>query len=240
MPSSAELLYEQLAPALDDGGRRQLRIECCTSVAEALDRCGRMLWGASWVLRNKRGEALAIVTEVAGELALSACTLYSNRAWYAGGALVRSLIETEYLLYLFAHEDHAAEKWLTSSPEQIRKLFSPAQIRRRCTDQFRDSEYWAHCDIGGHPSPMSRQLLRDHSFAHWSHNWLWLDLAQHLSRVWPSFLQSVLRLGVANYLEEIYLKEEVVSRADEAIMAWRSGEAPELLKLSIPTPEGAA
>lgn len=64
------------------------------------------------------------------------------------------------------------------------------------------------------------------------HDWLWLDLAQHHSRLWPSFRQCALRLGVADYLEE-----SVISRAERALLAWKSGEVPELLKLSIPTPE---
>jgi hypothetical protein len=139
---------------------------------------------------------------------------------------VPQLIEAEYLLWLFSHDYATAEEWLKSSPDAMRKFFTPASIRKRSSGQFRDAEYWSHCELGGHPNPKARVLLRDHSSPFGSHEWPWVDLAQHLARLWSSFRQCALRLGVADYFDAA-----VLTRADEAIAAWRAQEAPELLEI---------
>jgi len=118
------------------------------------------------------------------ELATGAVELFTQELWYAGTALVRQLIEVEYLTCLFSTDQTRAAAWLASTPEETRKRFRPADMRKESAGRFRDSEYQVHCDQGGHPSPRGRMHLKNHSNPLGTHQGSWVDLAQHLERLW--------------------------------------------------------
>src|SRR5579884_34609 len=101
--------------------------------------------------------ALAAVVEMASELAVGATALRQDDRRFAAAALTRQLIETEYLLKSFAIDFSTAAKWFSSSPEEIRRLFAPKTMRT--IGGFSNTEYWHHCDMGGHPAPQGRALL---------------------------------------------------------------------------------
>lgn len=129
------------------------------------------------------------VVEMAAELSAGSVTLLDAGLRYAAAALVRQLIEAEYLLRAFVDDIARAAEWYEASPSQIRRSFMPKTMRP--LGGFSDQEYWTHCDHSGHPSPHGRHLLR---FG--SHEALaddkrliassWADLAQHLRRVWAA------------------------------------------------------
>lgn len=228
-----EQLRDSLVAALQDPLAHEQRIDTCSAVASALSASGRTLWVGAYLLKAKPAEGVAVLTEMAGELAEGAVSLFSRQLWYAGGSLVRQLIEAEYLFWLFAHEDAAAEDWVNSTPEMIRRSFRPALLRKRSAGAFRESEYWTHCDLGGHPNPKGRLLLREHSSSIGSHDWLWVDLVQHLHRLWPYFRQCLLRHDLAAYVDV-----GVLSGAEASLEAWSRIEAESVRHLEIPRGEG--
>jgi hypothetical protein len=129
---------------------------------------------------------------MAAELGEGAAHLYEAGLWYAGAALVRQLIECGYLLTLMSENRDEATNWMTSSHEDIVKRFMPRHMRERAVRNFRATEYEKHCDLGGHPNPAGRILLRRH--AEWqriSPRGHWVDLAQHLVETWESFVASL-------------------------------------------------
>ena len=127
------------------------------------------------------------VVEMASELAAGAVAMLDADRRYAAAALVRQLIEAEYLLRAFVDDLDRAAEWYRSTPAEIRKAFMPKTMRPQ--GGFSDHEYWTHSDQGGHPSPQGRHLLRfgvhgpleGDAFITAS---MWGDLAQHLRRVW--------------------------------------------------------
>jgi hypothetical protein len=127
------------------------------------------------------------VVEMAAELAAGAVSMLDAQRRYAAAALVRQLIEAEYLLRAFVDDIHRAAEWYQSTPAEIRASFMPKTMRP--LGGFSDHEYWTHCDQGGHPSPQGCHLLRfgihvplqDVNLMTAS---MWGDLAQHLQRVW--------------------------------------------------------
>jgi hypothetical protein len=101
---------------------------------------------------------------------------------------VRQPIECGYLLTLMSESREEAASWMRSRHDEIVRRFMPRHLRERAVRNFRPKEYEKHCDLGGHPNPAGRVLLRanaDHQLV--STLCHWLDLAQHLSDAWRSF-----------------------------------------------------
>lgn len=185
---------------------RELRREFVTTSAEALAGtagwagCDSFLGGGDITFasepdderagaadRHHAFRAVAALIEMAGELATGAVQLLEREQRYASAALIRQLIEAEYLLTAFEADFTRAAEWARSTPDEIRRSFSPKSMR--AVGGFSDSEYWRHCDLGGHPSPSSRVLLRFNLAVHPDEDEfltaaMWGDLAQHLRRIW--------------------------------------------------------
>jgi len=61
-------------------------------------------------------------------------------------------------------------------------------MRKRSHARFRTEEYASHCERGGHPREAGAFLLPGHNDSRQlaEGRWQWLDLAQHLERLWSS------------------------------------------------------
>jgi len=138
---------------------------------------------------------------MASELVTGAVALLDNGQRFAASALIRQLLETEYLLKAFLLDFADAARWAASSPGDIRKSFAPRTMR--AVGGFSNREYRQHCDMGGHPAPSGRALLRfnlaippnEDDFMTAS---VWGDLAQHLRRLWVT-TDELLRREHARY-----------------------------------------
>lgn len=192
------------------------------TVAEELDGRAAQVWAFGMAEGPRR--AVAIVAQMAGELATGAAQLYDAERWYAGAALVRQLIETEYLLFLFATDAAEPERWLNATPKEAKTMFQPAEMRRRSAGRFLDSEYSTHCEIGGHPRLRGHILLREHLLPFWEReemfnpNVQWVDLAQHLDRLWNHYVAAVTLHSPSNVYPEVF------ERIAKAIEEWRRAD----------------
>jgi len=74
--------------------------------------------------------AVSLLLGIAGEVAAAAGRLLSEGEHYAGPALVRQIVEIEYLTWTFKEGHRSASKWLRSSHEERRKVFLPSQLRK--------------------------------------------------------------------------------------------------------------
>lgn len=183
---------------LPDPSARIAREQFCVGVTRLMDSAGRALWAFGLATDDPKREALALVAQMAASLSQGAALLYSSENWYAGAGLVRQLVETEYLMFLFSTDAEAAARWRASTSEERRTLFTPAKMRKLSNGVFRDSEYWAHCDRGGHPTPLGQGLLSEHRPELGTNQWLWIDLAQHLERFWGYFDVAIETLNLEN------------------------------------------
>jgi hypothetical protein len=148
-----------------------------------------------------------------GELAVGAAGLYNANRWYAGAALVRQLIEVEYLLFLFATDDDEPQRWLDASDADAKKTFSPAQMRERPAGRFLVDEYQTHCKMGGHPRVSGHPLLKEHIVPIsasppklFDPSLQWVDLAQHLERLSTHYMAAVARHSPTNVYPERFAK----------------------------------
>jgi len=179
-----DISAQDLSRWLADPATHAARQGVCRSITAALMNVGASLYVGGWLVRDPAMEGLGVVTEMGAELASGVVELFTQELWYAGTALVRQLIEVEYLIWHFSTDRTRAATWLASTPEEIRTQFSPGSMRKESAGRFRDKEYWVHCDQGGHPNPRGRPLLKNHSNPLGTRQGSWVDLAQHLERLW--------------------------------------------------------
>jgi hypothetical protein len=181
------------------------------AVATELDGLAAQVWAFGMAEGARR--AVAIVAQMGAELALGAAQLYKAKRWYAGAALVRQLIEVEYLLFLFATDDNEPESWLNASDAEAKKTFSPYQMRERSAGRFKVGEYQTHCKIGGHPRATGEFLLREHikpistsPAKLFDPAIQWVDLAQHLERLSFHYMAAVVKHSPTNVYPDRFAK----------------------------------
>lgn len=105
--------------------------------------------------------AVSMLLRISSELVFGSHALISVGKVYAGSALIRQLVEVEYLAWAFETNHSDASKWLRSTRDERRAMFSPDKIRRSSDGRFRSEDYGYHCELGGHPVPTSWRLLNE-------------------------------------------------------------------------------
>lgn len=230
---SEGLTAEALLHALTDATIHNRRREFSRICASCLQAAGDVLW-AFGLAEEPQRRAVGVVLQISGRLAHGAIDMLKSENWYAAGALVRQLIETEYLLFRFSADRAEAERWLAATPAEIRNVFSPGAMRKRSGQHFRVEEYAVHCELGGHPNPRAGFLLPEHALVpdhlpFGSVNWLWVDLGQHLARI--GFLMGEL---VQSSFSDVGIAHQSVREVQAAIDQWKSYDVWSAVQFSIP------
>ncbi len=131
--------------------------------------------------------AVGLLLQMAGELAFAAGRLLSNREHYAGAALLRQVVEIEYLTWGFKEKRRTATEWLESTHEERMNVFSPAQLRQTSKGRFLGKDYRDHCEQGGHPVPRGGILLGGKNVP--AAQLLLADLVVHCWRTWDQVVR---------------------------------------------------
>lgn len=134
---------------------------------------------------------VGVLAQIAGELLRAAAPLLCGDNPYAGAALLRQIVEVEYLTWAFANEKRDAAEWLNSTHRERMQFFTPRDLRDSSEGRFLSSDYQHHCEQGGHPVPRAIPLLgkSDTSVA----QMLMLDLLLHTWRSTDNLVQWGLR-----------------------------------------------
>ena len=210
---------EALKAAVIEAGESEQGVACrtalCESLATAFKRAGEGLWVGGSIIGPERVEgrspfgfgedsvvALGTVVQIAGELTAGVVTLLQQNNRYGAAALLRQLVEVEYLTWAFAEEDDDAMNWIRSTREDRMKLWQPRHIQKRAGGRFRGRDYELHCEQGGHPTPAGIHLLPTH---HGSRPdfFTWNDLATHGLSAWDYMLSAVDRKGYSTPLRAL-------------------------------------
>lgn len=186
MTSPVESECQALADKLVELGRR-------TWTTGALFGPDRVAGDSAWGYGSDETVGVGLVAEIGGELAQSIIVLLEADHRYGAAALLRQLVEVEYLAWWHANEAVEATAWLRASADDLQRMFRPAALRRASGGRFSSSEYQAHCEIGGHPHPKARAFLPGHSASYPAYL-VWLDFAEHLTRLWDALIEAVGRL----------------------------------------------
>lgn len=135
------------------------------SAGQTMHVAGHLLGGGRVSGSSTRGNGddalvgVAVLVQIAAELLDTSTELLSGRRHYAGAALLRQVVEVEYLTWAFANDQRDAAAWLNSTQQERMKLFSPRHLRGLSDGRFRFEDYQHHCEQGGHPVPRAIPLL---------------------------------------------------------------------------------
>jgi hypothetical protein len=130
---------------------------------------------------NDETVAVSVLLRVAGQLVIASADLFADGRQYAAAALLRQIVEIEYLAWAFETRNGDAERWLRSDQQERQKFFSPAKLRDAAQGTFRGKDYGYHCELGGHPVPQAGILLGGDSAVG---QLLLSDLLGHVGRIW--------------------------------------------------------
>lgn len=176
----------------------QARFKLAQTTARTFSMAGNELHVAGHILGSDRVRglskaghgsdevvAVSLLLRVAGQLVSASTDLFRDGRQYAAAALLRQLVEVEYLAWAFDARDQDAERWLRSTQEERRDFFAPAKLRAAAQGKFRAKDYGYHCEMGGHPVPRASILLgNDRVIA----QLLLSDLLGHTGRIWDHLL----------------------------------------------------
>ncbi len=126
--------------------------------------------------------AMGALLQMAGELGIAASKMLSGKEHYAGAALVRQIVEIEYLTWNFKERHKSVTAWLNSTYEERMKVFSPKQLRANSKGRFLFKDYQDHCEQGGHPVPRGIPLLGGSNVG--MAQLILVDLLVHCWRTW--------------------------------------------------------
>jgi hypothetical protein len=162
---------------------------------------------------EKEAQAISILLKIGAALVSGANDLFQSSNAYAAAALVRQLVEVEYLAWAFEENKQEAEKWINSSKEERMQFFTPAKLRQAAQGRFRGKDYGYHCELGGHPVPGAERLLDDSKQQ--TSQLLLSDMLGHSGRIWDHLV----RWADAEVKQEAILSRKVLML--EKYVAWK-------------------
>lgn len=231
--SDEAAMRSEVSRALDDEAASRGRVAAARALADAMREAGHLLWHVGYLFGADRAQGdssfgfgsdltvgLATALQIGGELTGGATTLLDAQNRYGAIALVRQLVEVEYVAWAFAEDrDRTAVAWLRSSPADRRKFWQPRHLRQSSAGRFRAKDYHRHCELGGHPTPGGQCLLPDHSSA-LHEGWIWVELCEHGSSAWNYFAAAVAAEGQSEAISKL----PSVQRLGPARDAWRAAD----------------
>jgi hypothetical protein len=223
------LIRRLLAEAEADPIASESRLGLCRTLALVFTESGALLWVGGYLIGPDRKEGaspfgfgndatvgLATVAQVAGQLAEGIAQLLDSDNRYAACALLRQIVEVEYLAWAFAENQEEAAAWLRATRENRLRMWQPRHLRDRSAGRFRARDYGHHCELGGHPTPEARVLLPGRDDEVPSAFW-WVELATHGLSAWEYLLVGAEHAGYGAELRGVAKRNHL----PEAAASWR-------------------
>jgi hypothetical protein len=220
-----EFTREAISRAATDPAQISARVELAQFTAQLFDQVGTLLHLSGHIVGPDRKSgaspfghgsdetvAISLLLRIASQLVAASTDLFLDGRVYAAAALIRQMVEVEYLAWAFETRDHDAERWLRSSEDERQEFFKPAKLRKAAGERFRSKDYGYHCELGGHPVPTSAILLNGETSIS---QLLLSDSLGHAGRIWDHLV------GWARLQNETFVLEnaaEMSSRFSE----WKS------------------
>lgn len=184
--------------AANDLGQVEARYRLAQFTAQTFSTVGTELHAAGYILGGDRAKsvsttghgsdevvAVSLLLRIAGQLVSASTDLFSDGRNYAAAALLRQLVEIEYLAWAFDAREKDAERWLRSTAKERQDFFKPVKLRLAAQGKFRGKDYGYHCEMGGHPAPQAANLLNGDTLIA---QLLLADLLGHTGRIWNHLL----------------------------------------------------
>ncbi len=128
--------------AATDGTLVGLRESLARFTSEAFAKAGQLLHVFGHIVGSDRVErsspfghgsdetvAVSMLLRIGSELVSASTDLFADGRHYAASALLRQLVEIEYLAWAFEAKDQEGERWLRSSRSERQSFFTPAKLQ---------------------------------------------------------------------------------------------------------------
>lgn len=220
-----ELTRKAISAAALDDSQIKIRTSLAKFTSEQFDQVGTVLNLAGHIIGPDRTTgaspfghgsdevvAIALLLRIASQLLSASTDLFSDGRPYAAAALLRQMVEIEYLAWAFETRDRDAERWLRSDEQQRQDFFKPSKPRKAAQGRFRSKDYGYHCELGGHPVPTATILFDDDGT---NAQLLLSDLLGHAGRIWDHLVGWARPRNEAVILERV---PEMLSRFNK----WKS------------------
>lgn len=168
--------------AAKDDSLTKIRSELARFAAETFSDAGQEIHVLGSLNRSDETVAVAILLRIASQLVSASADMLIDGRPYAAAALVRQIVEVEYLAWAIATREGDGERWLRSDRRQREEFFTPAKLRKAAQGTFRGKDYSYHCELGGHPVPSGASGLLDGDPA--VNQLLLADMLGHAGRIW--------------------------------------------------------
>lgn len=214
--------------AADDAELVKLRFDLGRFVARNYSESGEELLAMGQIIGTDRksgvspfgngsDETVAISTllRIAAQLVSASTDLFQDGRSYAAAALLRQLVEIEYLAWAMETKNGDAERWLRSDKKEREEFFKPAKLRKAAAGKFRGQDYGYHCEMGGHPVPSAALLLAGGPEIS---QLMLSDLLGHAGRIWEHLV---------GWSHEKLLGSPILTRTPEMrarFMAWKAAD----------------
>jgi len=193
-----EITREAIEAAAVDPAQISARVALAKFAAELFYKIGKVLHLSGHVVGPDRKSgaspfghgsdetvAISLLLRITSQLISASTDLFLDGRTYAAAALIRQMVEVEYLAWAFETRDHDAERWLRSNRDERQEFFAPAKLRKAAGERFRSKDYGYHCELGGHPVPTSAILLDDQVTVA---QMLLSDSLGHAGRIWDHLI----------------------------------------------------
>ena len=189
---SKGIYYSTISTAAKDKSLIRQRVEFAQYLATTFDAVGDEILELSTTKRTANSEqesndidheatAVAILLGIASQLISAISDLFSDGRHYAAAALLRQIVEIEYLVWAVDVGDEDGKRWLLSDRSIRKDDFTPFKLRNAAKGKFRSEDYSFHCEFGGHPTP--RGALSLLSYSQSEEQILLVDLLWHTKHI---------------------------------------------------------
>ena len=125
--------------------------------------------------------AVSVLLRIGSQLISASTDLFTDGRNYSAAALLRQVVEVEYLAWAIETRDRDGERWLRSDRQERESFFAPRKLRQAAQGKFRGKDYGYHCELGGHPVPTAGVLLENDPAVV---ELLLSDLLGHVGGIW--------------------------------------------------------
>jgi hypothetical protein len=167
-------------------------------------------------------EGLALVAVTIKTLAAGIIQLSNLQNIYPAWTLLRQIVEAEFILWKFSQDVTQIPLWLHSTGDERRQKWKPAQIYRDHDNDYRQKDYWIHCEKGGHPTPNGARLAAQGIIQPIMWATLLSEMADHLWDAWRNLLNAVTVVD-SQYSIDVSTRLAPIASAYEATLKkWKS------------------
>jgi hypothetical protein len=167
-------------------------------------------------------EALALVAVTTKTLATGIIQLVRLHNIYPAWTLLRQIVEAEFILWKFSQDVTQIPLWLHSTADERRQNWKPAKIYRDDDNDYRQKDYWIHCETGGHPTPDGARIASRGQVAPISWATLLSETSDHLWDSWRNLLNAVAAIDSQCNIDMSTQLAPVTSAYEATMKKWKS------------------